>query len=371
MKIKKVSTKEKILDSAVFLFGTEAYDTVSVAKICRNAGVSNGIIYKYFKNKEDIYKYVLDMTIHELSRNITLIEGVTPSSKLLSYIELNFKSSLELQHLLSAYKEGQHKFSEYEQALRKDVYLKALSRIYGREVGEVEYLYIMSGIRYVGVKNKKKEITFPTRCLRNFIAGGIGDNPVLKKTVISEGTLKDRCEESLEEILEKGARLFGEKGFHNIKISDIARASETSVGSFYLNFETKENFFEKIMVKIQNDVLEHLASGEFLEESRADRVIEVLEKLLNFFQSELYKYQFMREAEFIFQEKIETFYNSLEDFLYSVLQMERTEKNNVIINCILGIAHYSEIELYFTENITDIDKLLNELREYLKGGISE
>jgi len=371
MKIKKISTRKRILDSAIFLFGTERYDNVSVAKICRNAGVSNGIIYKYFKNKEEIYRDVLDMTVHELSKNTTLIEGVTPSSKLLSYIELIFQSTMEMEYLLAAYKEGEYKFEEYDRRLRRDIYLKALSRIYGRELDEVEYLYITSGIRYVSMKNTRLAKPLPTRCLRNFIAGGIGDNPQLGRNFFSVEPLKVEAAEGREEILEKGMRLFGESGFQNIKISDIAKASETSVGSFYLNFETKENFFEKIMLKIQGDMLIYLSSEEFSEESRVERVVKILEKFIDFFQGKPYKYRFMREAEFMSPKGVENFYSSLEEFLYSALQMERTEKNNVIINCILGIAHYSQIELYFTENLTDRGKLLNELRAFLQDGISE
>ena len=371
MKIKKISTRKKILDSAIFLFGTERYDNVSVAKICRNAGVSNGIIYKYFKNKEEIYRDVLDMTVHELSKNTTLIEGVTPSSKLLSYIELIFQSTMEMEYLLAAYKEGEYKFEEYDKRLRGDIYLKALSRIYGREIEEVEYLYITSGIRYVSMKNTRLATPLPTRCLRNFIAGGIGDNPQLTRGLIPVEPLKEEAEEGREEILEKGMRLFGEKGFQNIKISDIAKASEISVGSFYLNFETKENFFEKIMLKIQGDMLTYLSSEEFLEETRVERVVKILEKFISFFQGKPYKYRFMREAEFMLPKGVESFYSSLEEFLYSALEMERTEKNNVIVNCILGIAHYSQIELYFTENLKDRGKLLNELRVYLQDGISE
>lgn len=371
MKVKKVTTRKKILDSAIFLFGTEGYDNVSVAKICRNAGVSNGIIYKYFKNKEEIYRDVLDMTLHELSKNTTLIEGVTPSSKLLSYIELAFGSAQEIEHLLAACREGEYRFTEYEETLRGDIYLKALSRIYGREVDEEEYLYITSGIRYVSVKNTRIETPLPTRCLRNFIAGGIGENPSLSRGLISGKEAEGKELAGREEILEKGMRLFGEKGFSSVKISQIAKVVDSSVGSFYLNFETKENFFEEILTKIQGDLLSYLSSEEFSEESRVERVVEVLERFLKFFQEDPHKYRFMREAEFICPGEVEALYDSLGEFLYSALQMERTEKNNVIINCILGIAHYSQIELYHTDGEGRREKLLNKLKGYLEDGISE
>lgn len=368
MKKKEGNYKTKILDSAIFLFGTESYETVSVAKICRRAGVSNGIIYKYFKNKTELYKYLLDITIRELSKNLTLIEGTLSTSKLLSYIQLNFESALNERYLISAYREGQYKFIEYEQMLRKDVYLKALEYIYGREVDEVEYLYIMSGVRYVSIKNSRLNPVIKGKDIRDFIAEGIKDNYALEE--ITEVVLKPEESEKKDigRILEVGAILFGEKGFHNVKVSDITRLADVSVGSFYLNFDTKEYFFEQIMEKIQRDIIDHLRAEKFLAESYVERVVRILEKLLDFFESEPYKYQLVREAEFISPQVNEAFYSSLEEFLYICLQMEKNEKSRATINCILGIAHYTGIEFYFTKNLKNKKVFFKRLKWYLENG---
>ncbi|OQY41639.1 MAG: hypothetical protein B6227_04365 [Fusobacteriia bacterium 4572_74] len=49
----KKNTKQKIIDSAIDLFSKDSYGKVSIAQICKNAKISNGIIYNYFRNKEE------------------------------------------------------------------------------------------------------------------------------------------------------------------------------------------------------------------------------------------------------------------------------------------------------------------------------
>lgn len=48
------ASREKIFSTAQTLFAEKGYDKVSVADICREAGVSVGLFYNYFKSKSDI-----------------------------------------------------------------------------------------------------------------------------------------------------------------------------------------------------------------------------------------------------------------------------------------------------------------------------
>ena len=50
-------------------------------------------------------------------------------------------------------------------------------------------------------------------------------------------------------ILECAEKLFAEKGFDGVTVADIAKASEFSVGSIYLFFESKEEIIKQILFK--------------------------------------------------------------------------------------------------------------------------
>ncbi|MGD0279033.1 MAG: TetR/AcrR family transcriptional regulator [Smithella sp.] len=52
-----------ILNAAAEIFATEGYHHASISDICKNAGISNGALYKYFKNKEDLFLSIIDYGI--------------------------------------------------------------------------------------------------------------------------------------------------------------------------------------------------------------------------------------------------------------------------------------------------------------------
>ena len=62
---KKLPAKKQItiLDSAAHVFATRGYYRANVSDICDRAGISNGALYKYFKNKEDVFVATLNRTI--------------------------------------------------------------------------------------------------------------------------------------------------------------------------------------------------------------------------------------------------------------------------------------------------------------------
>lgn len=55
------SSKENIVKEAFRLFILKGYDRVSIAEIENAANVSRGLVFYYFKSKEDMFKSVGDM----------------------------------------------------------------------------------------------------------------------------------------------------------------------------------------------------------------------------------------------------------------------------------------------------------------------
>jgi len=52
---KKAARKEQVLQAAVEVFGRSNFENGSISEIARRAGVSEGTIYQYFKNKQDLF----------------------------------------------------------------------------------------------------------------------------------------------------------------------------------------------------------------------------------------------------------------------------------------------------------------------------
>jgi TetR/AcrR family transcriptional regulator len=56
-----------ILDAAARAFAQNGYYRANVADICKRARISNGALYKYFKNKRDVFNSVFDRTVRLFS----------------------------------------------------------------------------------------------------------------------------------------------------------------------------------------------------------------------------------------------------------------------------------------------------------------
>ena len=88
--------KESILDSALELFANQGYNAVSTSKIAQHAGVSEGLIFKHFKNKQGLLDAILsdvDRRIKELMGPILFEED--PQRAIEMYIDLPFKGKRE------------------------------------------------------------------------------------------------------------------------------------------------------------------------------------------------------------------------------------------------------------------------------------
>ncbi|MGN0608719.1 MAG: TetR/AcrR family transcriptional regulator [Oscillospiraceae bacterium] len=67
--MKKVPTKDRILDSALTLFSENGYNGVGVDLIAENAGIKGPSLYKHFKGKEDILDALIDKVENHYEAN--------------------------------------------------------------------------------------------------------------------------------------------------------------------------------------------------------------------------------------------------------------------------------------------------------------
>lgn len=65
-----LTKQHRILNSAIKTIAEKGYEAASISTICRRAGISNGALYKYFKNKESMFyacvEYGVEVMMAEL-----------------------------------------------------------------------------------------------------------------------------------------------------------------------------------------------------------------------------------------------------------------------------------------------------------------
>ncbi|WP_010099062.1 TetR/AcrR family transcriptional regulator [Ornithinibacillus scapharcae] len=90
-----------IIEAAVDVIAENGYHASQVSKIAKKAGVADGTIYLYFKNKEDILVSVFEEKMgHFIEHIATAIkEKENASEKLLTLIEMHFGQLAANHHL--------------------------------------------------------------------------------------------------------------------------------------------------------------------------------------------------------------------------------------------------------------------------------
>ena len=80
--MEKMSTKDRILESALTLFSEKGYDGVGVDLIAENAGIKGPSLYKHFKGKEDILDALIEKAESYYQQNFGTAQnpGKTPAS---------------------------------------------------------------------------------------------------------------------------------------------------------------------------------------------------------------------------------------------------------------------------------------------------
>jgi TetR/AcrR family transcriptional regulator, fatty acid metabolism regulator protein len=84
---------ESILLAAIRVFARNGFFNSKVADVAKDAGVADGTVYLYFKNKEDllisIFNYIIDEAIETARKELTLLTSSDEQIRKLAHLHLN------------------------------------------------------------------------------------------------------------------------------------------------------------------------------------------------------------------------------------------------------------------------------------------
>jgi len=85
---KKILKRESIIRSAIEVFSNKGFKAASISEIAQKAGVANGTIYQYFKNKEDLFFTIPIEKTKEFRSQLELhLEGISgPFNKIRKFV---------------------------------------------------------------------------------------------------------------------------------------------------------------------------------------------------------------------------------------------------------------------------------------------
>jgi TetR/AcrR family fatty acid metabolism transcriptional regulator len=154
---------KKIIDAAVEVIAENGFHQAQISKIAKKAGVADGTIYLYFKNKEDLLVSLFQEKMGQFVQK-TKAEIAGKSSveeKLLTLVEMHFRQ-LEADYHLAIV--TQLELRQSKKGLRLDIN-EVLKR----------YLSLVDDILEEGKQNKFFEADLDTRLARQMIFGTLDE----------------------------------------------------------------------------------------------------------------------------------------------------------------------------------------------------
>lgn len=377
-------TAERLVAAAVELFSKKWYGTVSVAEICRTAGLSNGVFYRYFDGKEALFKVILGRVLDQVREALERVEGATPRERLRRFAAVIFRFSAEHPDLVSVFREGQYRYFEYERRLVA-IYLRSLSAALGREIGLAEYLFALGGLRFCAINWAFNAVPahFEAACaiLTDGLFRGLAFDP--DKAFGGMATpLPVALEKGVRErLLRSGRRLFGEKGFFETNIHEVTSGIGLSVGAFYTHFESKEAFYAEIIAMVGHDVRafisKNLAEPGTGPLNALEYELRGLWLWLVYVSIDRHCYNIVREAEFILPSTVRDYYGAFAEGYrrrppaFSVTSAAPGLDEGAAIEFLMGLAHYFGLEAAFDEAPVNARALVETIGGYLANGLSE
>ncbi|SFN58045.1 transcriptional regulator BetI [Xenorhabdus japonica] len=89
--------KQQLIDATLIVVNEVGMQEATIAQIARKAGVSNGIISHYFKDKNGLLEATMRYLLHQLGMAVTcrlrLLDNATPTQRLKAIVEGNFDPS--------------------------------------------------------------------------------------------------------------------------------------------------------------------------------------------------------------------------------------------------------------------------------------
>jgi AcrR family transcriptional regulator len=113
-----LTSKEKIIKAAIKVFAAKGYDGTSMDEIARVARLTKPMIYYHFKNKKDLYLYLIESQVERFYNRLQDIltaprDHLQILSMLIDYYDESFRTSPEMLQLFQRETVGHGRFLEH------------------------------------------------------------------------------------------------------------------------------------------------------------------------------------------------------------------------------------------------------------------
>lgn len=92
-----IESKKRIIDAAMGVFSRHGYAKANIREIAKTAGISVGGVYLYFKNKEELYKSLVNDRMIDFGSKIEMVAEQTKSATVVlsNFLRLYIENALK------------------------------------------------------------------------------------------------------------------------------------------------------------------------------------------------------------------------------------------------------------------------------------
>jgi AcrR family transcriptional regulator len=366
-----LSSRGKLVQAAIEQFSAKWYGTVSVAEICRVAGLSNGLFYRYFQSKEEIFKHILEFVINQIEQALSSIQGAGSRERLREFSRIIFEFSRDNPAMIRVFREGQYRFLEYERRL-EEVYTEALARALGTGISQGGYIFALGGLRFAAIRSALQGVPVNLESLQRIIEHGLFDPSGVDAAKVFSTSIHplpiDIMPNARERLFREGKTLFGQKGYFETNIHEITTAAGLSTGAFYTYFATKDAFYKELIERVGREVRRFISLNLDPSLNRVERELRGLWLFIVFLSLDRHCYRLVREAEFVLPAVVKGYYDAFVSGYRKYGDSYPGLDPDSAIEFMLGVAHYLGLETFLGKSLEKTKPLISEIGNYYKKG---
>jgi AcrR family transcriptional regulator len=294
-------TQQRILDSALAVFGEEGFHRASVGRITARTGCSRATFYQYFSDKEDVFTHLVGQVIRQVGAAVEALDPITPDQAGLAVLRGWIRRFADI---FERYGPVFHAFSSAEERSRSVGQLRSqaasvnISRIHAkvqgtalgdRELDAVLDLLLDTAARVFYnaemLRRAEPDACTPERVetaladvVHRCLFGRIADvnvhtpaHPPMPEiafdsshaaTVEGEtpADLSRAARTTLDSLLRAGIDVILEQGYHDTRVDDLVAAAGLSHGAFYRYFTNKAHFTRMLVIEAMEPLSHTLAA---------------------------------------------------------------------------------------------------------------
>lgn len=337
---KGLRTKAALTGAARQVFERDGYFGASVSEIGRRCGVSQGAFYQYFRNKDQVFREIVDSVISGFwtRADDLALKGLDWPRALRAVVGLilsHFADNAALHRVLNEFEliEGVT-ISYYDSLARfcRDFFRSTADagRIKPLDPNLVSYSLLGIAMFQQGYwtgPDQPRPLAELTELTADLLEHGIsGPSPWTAPADLGASSLaagergelhweadQDQGSPTKTTIFQAAERVFGELGYSRAGISEITRAAGVAQGTFYVHFRSKEDILDGVVRFLSRELRRHLRRVVSQIDDRRDQELEGMLAFFGFLRQHSQIYRIVSESEAIVPESARYYYSKLAD----------------------------------------------------------